>query len=189
MPNALSKITAALLAVVLLYLVPATQAAEREEDIRVLSAYNTLVQFTDAVRNKGYLSAQMYEDFTAEIGNIGYVYDIDLEHKHKKYHPEYLDPANAASFQDDFSVQYDAYYTGDLLNELFPNPPANGGSVGDVESTSHKYKMEQGDYFTVTIVKRSVTSYEVLSSFLLGIVSGKGSDSLTYGGMVLNEDY
>lgn len=189
MPNALSKITAALLAMLLLYLVPATQAAEREEDIRVLSAYNTLVQFTDAVRNKGYLSAQMYKDFTAEIGITGYVYDIDLEHGHKKYHPEYVDPANAASFQDDFSVQYDAYYSVDLLKELFPDPPPNGGNVETVESTSRKYTMEMGDYFTVTIVKRSVTTYEVLNRFLYGLVSGKGTESLTYGGMVLNEDY
>ncbi|GGH22699.1 hypothetical protein [Paenibacillus segetis] len=189
MTNALSKITAALLAVLLLYLVPATQATEREEDIRILSAYNTLVQFTDAVRNKGYLSAQMYEDFVVEIGATGYVYNIDLEHRHKKYHPEYLDPANAASFQDDFSVQYDAYYTADLLKGLFPDSHPNDGSVGATETTTRKYKMEMGDYFTVTIVKRSVTSYEVLNRFLHGLVSSKGTDSLTYGGMVLNEDY
>ncbi|MDQ0087769.1 hypothetical protein J2T12_001175 [Paenibacillus anaericanus] len=189
MPNVLSKITAALLAVLLLYLVPASQAAEREEDIRVLSAYNTLVQFTDAVRNKGYLSSQMYGDFAREIEAFGFMYDIDMEHRHKKYHPEYQDPADATSFKDDFSVLYDSYFTADLMKVLFPDSTFADGNMGNGDIAERKYKMEIGDYFTVMLVKRSVTTYEVLGSFLHGQVSGKGTDSLTYGGMVLNEDY
>lgn len=71
MVNALSKITAALLAVLLLFLFPALQAAQRQEDIRYLAAYRTLVQFTDAVRNKGIVTPKMYEDFIREIEITG----------------------------------------------------------------------------------------------------------------------
>lgn len=187
LPQAISKVTAAILAVSLLYLFPAYQAAEKEEDIRQLTSYNLLVEFTDAVRTKGYISAGMYRDFTQEIGLAGGVYDIEMEHQHKKYHPEYSDPADAATFQNTFSIVYDSYYTKDILNELFPEstsiPP---GSIGD-----RKYYLQTRDYISITITDRSRSMYDVLTDFMysFGQNSRAQGKDMTYGGMVLNEDY
>ncbi|WMT42923.1 hypothetical protein RE628_11915 [Paenibacillus sp. D2_2] len=184
MSNPLSKIVAALLVVALLVLYPAVQAAEREENIAVLAAYNTMVQFTDAVRNKGYLSASMYEDLERELAVSGQVYEVELEHRHKKYHPEYDDPADSATFQDRFSVIYDSYYTPELIGRLFPE---NNGSVDDLDRL---YKMETGDFFSVALTRRSVSPYQVLTGFLkVPSAAGRDSQTMHYGGIVLNEDY
>jgi len=183
MSNPLSKIVAALLVVALLVLYPAVQAAEREESIAVLAAYNTMVQFTDAVRNKGYLSAGMYEDFVRELAVSGQVYEVELEHRHKKYHPEYGDPADSGTFQERFSVIYDSYYTPELLSQLFPD-------TGSLDDTDRLYRMEIGDFFSVALSKRSVSSYQVLAGFMQVPYSvRRGSEKLHYGGMILNEDY
>ncbi|GGF94365.1 hypothetical protein [Paenibacillus aceti] len=188
MSNPLSKIMAALLAVALLLLFPAVQAAEREEDIAVLAAYNTMVQFTDAVRNKGYLSAGMYEDFMRDLAVSGRIYEVELEHRYKKYHPEYRDPADSTSFQDRFSVVYDSYYTSDLLSRLFPDSVPE--SDGVQQSADRLYKLETGDFFSVSLTRRSVTPYEILSGFLYaGSALGRSQQVLLYGGMVLNEDH
>lgn len=183
MSNALSKITAAILAVVLLYLVPAVQSAQREEDYRVLAAYNTLVRFTDAVRNKGYLSRGMYNDFVNELATAGGEYRIDLEYRHKKYHPEYSDPADSSTFLDRFSVHYEAYYSHDILPLLFPQDPVSG------REEEPMYRLEAEDYFTVTITNLSRTPIMVFHDILYGGTRTHSSEVLNYGGMVLNEDY
>lgn len=87
MTNALSKIASALLAVLLLYLFPAVQTAQREADIRYMSAYHALTEFADAVRTKGYISPVMYEQFTRSLEAKGNLYDIELEHRHKNITP------------------------------------------------------------------------------------------------------
>lgn len=183
MSNALSKITAAILAVVLLYLFPAVQSAQREEDFRTLTAYNTLVRFADAVRNKGYLSQGMYNDFANELSAAGGDYRIDIELRHKKYHPEYGDPADASTFLDRFSIHYEAYYSHDILPLLFPEKPAFGGKE------KLTYKMQAGDYFIVTITNLSRTPMMIFNELLYGTTRTGGSEVLNYGGMVLNEDY
>ncbi|MNW35663.1 hypothetical protein D3C74_126630 [compost metagenome] len=188
MVNALSKITAALLAVILLFMYPAVQTAQRQEDINSLAAYNTLVQFTDAVRNKGYLSPAMYEDFSKQVAVSGIMYDIQLEHQRKKYHPEYDDPANEATFKGDFTVVYDSYFTSDVLKVLYPDGSIAGTGL-DSDHPSRKYKFETGDFVSISLNKRSRTPLTILSLFLFGNLDSDDHEELTYGGMVLNEDY
>ncbi len=184
MGNALSKIAAALLAVILIFLFPAVQSAQREEDLRVLSAHNSLVQFTDAVRSKGYISPEMYEDFTRELEITGAVYDIDLEHRHKKYHPEYGDPADPATFKGEFSVVYDANYSSSMFQVMFPS------SLAGNDPDLRRYKLEVGDYLNVTLIKVSRSPFDILSGFVFGLVPGSDrTQRMSYGGMVLNEDY
>lgn len=185
MGNALSSITAALLAIVLILFFPFMQTAQREEDLRMLAAYNSLVQFTDAVRNKGYVSPEMVEDFSGELARSGVVFDIELEHRHKKYHPEYGDPADAATFQHEFKVVYDAYFTEDVMQVLYPDD-----SGGNASLDRNLYMMELGDFWVVTLIPRSRSTYEILSGYLVGLTGKEGSSGkLTYGGMILNEDY
>lgn len=186
MINALSKITSAILAIILVYLYPMLQSAERQEDIQYLRGYNELVQFTDGLRNKGYVTPTMYEEFAKRIEETGIMYDIQLEHRHKKYHPEYGDPANGSTFKQDFTIVYDSYYTSDLLQILYP---ISTGSP-TVENSKRKYKFEIGDYVIVTLTGKSRTLYQTLSEWIYG--GGEKSrrgNTLSYGGMVLNEDY
>lgn len=180
MVNALSKITAALLAVLLLFLFPTLQTAQRQEDLRYLSAYRTLVQFADAVRNKGFITPEMYEDFVHELELTGGGYEVELEHRHKIYHPEYGNPADPGTFLGDFSVVYDAYYTSDILKVLFPTETGQRGVP---------YQLEEGDFFAVTASDHSRGPLDILSEFLYLSAGKQEASMLTYGGMVLNEDY
>lgn len=185
MGNAISSISAALLAIVLIFLFPLMQTAQREEDLSTLSAYNNLVQFADAVRNKGYLSREMFEDFNRELARSGIVYDIELEHRHKKYHPEYSDPADATTFQNEFTVVYEGHFTEDVLASLYSNAPSGDSGKGE-----ELYLMQAGDFWVVTLSPRARSSYDILSGYLTGITGREsGSRGLTYGGMILNEDY
>lgn len=180
MGNALSKITAALLAVLLLFLFPAWQVAQRQEDLRYLAAYRALVQFTDAVRNKGFVTPTMYEEFVRELETTGGGYDVELEHRHKAYHPEYDDPADPTTFLNDFTVVYDAYYTSDILQVMFPAGTGQKGAP---------YELQEGDFFAVTALDRSRSPYDILAEFLYPGAGETYPSLLTYGGMVLNEDY
>ncbi|WP_018752831.1 hypothetical protein [Paenibacillus sanguinis] len=183
MSHILSKVTAALLAVLLLFAYPALQTAQREEDIRYLAAYQAMVQFADAVRNKGFISSIMYEEFIRQLEVGGGMHEVELEHRRKKYHPEYGDPANPNTFLNEFSVVYDAYYSPEILSVLFP---------GDTAGTPRKkgrYKLQTGDYFSVTLTNRSRGPMDIFSDFLYGSPASQASDLMMYGGMVLNEDY
>lgn len=185
MVNALSKLTAAFLAIVLVYLYPMLQSAERQEYIQHLKVYNELVQFTDGLRNKGYITPTMYEEFAKIIEGTGMMYDIEFEHRHKKYHPEYDDPANANTFKQDFTVIYDSFYTNDLLTILYPI--SNGLPV--VETSKRKYKLEIGDFISITLVKKTRTPYHIISEWIYGTGTQDRGGTISYGGMVLNEDY
>ncbi|MNK13564.1 hypothetical protein D3C87_316490 [compost metagenome] len=183
MINSVSKILAALLAVLLLYLVPAVQHAKTQEDISFLTAYHALTEFVDSVRNKGYISPVMYEDFRTEVGASGNQFDVELEHQHKKYHPEYADPSDALTFLNEYSVQYEGHYTDELEKVLFPD------TSEEKDSKKRKYYLEMGDYFTVSIQRKDQSPLSILTSMLYNSASVEEEGPFHYGGMVLNEDY
>lgn len=183
MSHILSKVTAALLAVLLLFAYPALQTAQRQEDIRYLAAYQAMVQFADAVRSKGYISPVMYEEFIRQLEAGGGMPEVELEHRRKKYHPEYGDPANSNTFLNDFSVVYDAYYSPEILSVLFPGDPASR------PKDRGQYKLRAGDYFLVTLTDHSRRPMDIFSDFLYGGPAPQVPGTMTYGGMVLNEDY
>lgn len=83
MVQSISKLLGALLAVLLLYIVPAAQAAERQNDISGLNTYHSTVRFVDMVRTKGYITPTMYNDFIRELELTGNTYEVELEHMHK----------------------------------------------------------------------------------------------------------
>nr|WP_246772924.1 hypothetical protein [Paenibacillus polymyxa] len=67
MVQTISKLLGALLAVLLLYIVPAAQGAERQDDISGLNTYHSTVRFVDMVRTKGYITPTMYNDFMRDL--------------------------------------------------------------------------------------------------------------------------
>lgn len=121
MVQTISKLLGALLAVLLLYIVPAAQAAERQDDISGLNTYHATVRFVDMVRTKGYITPTMYNDFMRDLELIGNTYEVDLEHMHKKYVPDYADAAKPDSFLGNYEAVYDGYYNSQIFPVLFPD--------------------------------------------------------------------
>lgn len=181
--NAISKIAAALLAVLLLYIYPAVDSFERQDDIAYLLANQSVVNFVDSVRNKGYITPTMYNDFVQGLEQTGNLFEIRMEHNHKLYHPVYADAANPNTFQSTYEVSYDGYYQEHIMSVLFPQnelPP---------DDPERRYRLAAGDYFRVTVSNRNRTSAAIMRDALN--LSNKDEIAriyIPYGGMVLNED-
>lgn len=184
MSSAVSKFVAVLLAVALMFVYPAAETYQRQDDLSRNMVYNAVTQFVDAVRNKGYLTPVMYQDFLNEIHMTGNDFDIQMEHLHKKYTPVYTDASNPDTFQHDIDVSYAGYYTADIMSVIFPN------STKEKDDDARKYKMNVGDFFKVTVKNINRTSGTIMMDFISGSISGEAAVlAYPYGGMVLNEDY
>ena len=171
-----------ILAVVLLYLYPASEALERQDDLAYLMVYKSVTSFVDAVRDKGYVSPVMYNDFFNQLAATGNTFDIQLEHDQKRYTPVYTDPADASTFQNRITTDYDGYYTPQIMGVLFPD------KTDPIDSPSRVYKMEVGDFFNVTVKNTNTTGATVLRNFLTN-GDQETKIAVTYGGMIRNEDH
>jgi len=184
MSSAVSKFVAALLAVALMFVYPAAEAYRKQDDLSRLVVYNAVTQFVDAVRNKGYLTPAMYQDFRQEIEATGNVFDVQMEHLHKKYTPVYTDAANPDTFQNDVDVSYEGFYTTDILSVIYPD------NTLPKDHEARRYRMNVGDFFKVTVKNVNRTAGTIMMDFVSGSISGDAPVlAFPYGGMVLNEDY
>lgn len=184
MSNSVSKWFAAFLALLLLYLVPAGEMARRQDDLSRLVVYQSVTKFVDSVRTKGYITPIMYNDFLQELAATGNIYNVEMEHHHKKYHPEYADPSDPGTFLNRYSVVYDAYYQEDVMGYLFPQ------SNVDKQDERRRYRLTAGDHFQVSVSTLNRTPGLIMFDALTGSNSGgKAAIAFPYGGLVLNEDY
>lgn len=186
MTQSVSKFVSVILALLLLYIYPTAEGAKRQDDLSQLVVYNVVTQFVDAARLKGYITPTMYNDFLQSLHMTGNEYEIQMEHMHKKYHPEYSDAANANTFLDKYSVIYEGFYEETILDVLFPE------SSLPKDSDSRIYRMMVGDFFKVKVKNTNVTPGTIMSDFLYGVrelYDGQTVIVFPYGGMILNEDY
>ncbi|WP_145331533.1 hypothetical protein [Paenibacillus xylanexedens] len=183
MINAVSKLFAVLLAVLLLYVYPAAETAERQDDIARLTATQSVTRFVDAVRTKGYISPRMQAEFQEQLAQTGNNYDISMEHLHKKYVPQYSDPMIQSSFTGTYEVVYDAYYSSQIQERLYPL-----SSTLSIDDPGRRYTLSMGDFFTVSLKSTNRTPSMMIREWLQGTVQASAVFA-SYGGMVLNEDY
>lgn len=180
--NSLLKIFAVLIAILLLYIFPISDAFERQDDISELVVLRATTSFVDAVRDKGYITPTMYNDFLQAIEATGNTFDVEMEHGQKTYDPVYDDPANPDTFKEAYAVHYDAYYNAQILPVLFP------GSSAEPDDPSRRYHLHVGDTFSVTVKNTNRTSGTILHDFLNNANSPSEKIFIPYGGVVRNED-
>lgn len=148
--NALWKIAALLLTVVLLFVVPLTSLFQRQSDL----TYETLVVETtalcDQVRDTGYLTMDQYLDYTRKLAHTGEQYKIQLTYMEKTYVPV-LD--NLGQPTGTAETVYSGTYTETILEQL---------------STTGRLSMNVGDFFYVETEATSKTKDAVMKSLLLG---------------------
>lgn len=143
--------------------------------------YKSVTSFVDAVRDKGYITPVMYNDFFNQLAATGNTFDIQMEHDHKRYFPVYTDPTDESTFQNRFTTDSDDFYTPQIMRVLFPE------TTDPIDSPSRNYKMEVGDFFNVTIKNTNITAATILRNFLTG-GNQEAKIAVTYGGMIRNED-
>lgn len=183
MTGGFSKLVGALLAVLLLYIYPAAEAANRQDELSQLTVYNTVTSFVDAVRTKGYITPSMYNQFQRDLSLTGNTYNIELEHLHKKYVPEYTDPANQTGFTGEFHAVMDGYYNAQILPVLYPDADLS------LDNPSRRYLLTSGDTFRVDVENTNRTQATIFQEWLHFGAEPLKRVSASYGGMVLNEDY
>ncbi|PYE49238.1 hypothetical protein HUB98_03490 [Paenibacillus barcinonensis] len=184
MINAASKLLAVLLAVLLLYVYPAAEVAERQDDIARMTASQSVTRFVDAVRTKGYISPRMLAEFEEQLARTGNDYHITMEHLHKKYVPRYTDPMNPSSFTGAYEVVYDGYYLSQIRERLFPL----SGTL-TMDDPGRRYTLGVGDFFSVSLKSTNRTPSMLIREWLQGGTAQAEAVFTAHGGMVLNEDY
>lgn len=182
--NYFGKTFVAFLAALVLFVWPASESFERQDDLSYMLAFKSVTNFVDAARDKGYITPLMYNDFVRELLLTGNSFSIELEHHHKRYNPVYADPSNPATFQNEFNVDYEGFYTDQIMGVMFPK------NTLPLNSESRKYKMSIGDYFTVKVTNTNKTGATIIRDVLnFGNTALNARIFVPYGGMVTNEDY
>ncbi|WP_110931529.1 hypothetical protein [Paenibacillus bouchesdurhonensis] len=197
MEGSLSKIMAIFIAVALLFGYPLYQQAQRQDELSQMVVHNAVTEFVDAVRTKGYITPRMYLELNRKLGATGNQYDIQMEHLHKRYNPVYFDPANPATFEGSFDIYFNGHYTEEIMAALFPNntEPLDSRkriypvSTGDAAATRPD-PMVAGDFFRVKVRNVNRTMAVILQDFFTNGNTGSNTKVyVTYGGMIINEDY
>lgn len=87
MEGSLQKIIAAIVGVLILFIIPVYMAYEKVDDIAYSLVLKITQNFVDNVRDKGYISPEMYSDLVSDLMATGNMYDIEIEHVKKRYDP------------------------------------------------------------------------------------------------------
>lgn len=179
MGDILSKIVALILAVFLLFIFPTMNMFENQDNISRILVFNETTKFVDSVRNLGYITPRMYEEYNKKISATGNIYSIKMEHMHLKIDPIYTDVNDLSTFQENANSNYDNFYNDDILKILFSNK--------DMED--RKYTLNNGDYFTLKVSNNKSTMGTKIKELLLNINLPEKNIVVNYGGMIKNETY
>ncbi|TKJ83707.1 hypothetical protein PaeCFBP13512_22520 [Paenibacillus sp. CFBP13512] len=175
------KIFSAFIAILLLFVWPIASAFSNQDDTSEIVVFNAVTKFVDSVRDKGYMTPNMYQEFENTLFLTGNTYDIQMEHLHKKYDPVYDDNGN---FKNDFQVNDEAFYNSQINAKLFP------AGNNDPTDPARIYKFAVGDFFSITVKNTNRTMATLMSDILYNTGdSPNGKIIVPYGGMILNEDY
>lgn len=176
------KVFNVLIALLLIFLWPISSSLNKQDDMSEIYVFNASTQFIDSVRDKGYITPTMYNQFVNQLDLTGNTYDISLEHLHKRYDPIYSD---AGVFLGGFEVNYEGFYNAQINEKLFPR-----NSTESIESPNRVYKLAAGDFFNLTVKNTNRTTATLINDILFGSINSPNEKIvITYGGMVLNEDY
>jgi hypothetical protein len=179
MGESLSKMVAIIIAVILLFIFPIMNMFENQDDISRNIVFNETAKFVDSVRNLGYITPKMYNDFYKKIEATGNIYNVSLTHMHLVVNPVYTDVTDFSSFQDNAESNFNNVYTNVIVNTLFPNNPTG----------NERYKLNAGDYFVLEIFNDNKTMGTKIKELFLNVDLPDKNIIVNYGGMVRNEDY
>lgn len=80
MENAFGKIISILLLVVLIYIVPLKYYMDKNQALEEMYVSTKTIELVDSVRNTGFVTKEMYDQYLSLIHNMNNLYKIKLEH-------------------------------------------------------------------------------------------------------------
>ena len=189
--DSFSKVVAIIISATLLFLVPVKDMFEHKDDVSYVIVFNATTKLVDVVRENGYVTPRMYNEFLWALGSTGNVYDIEMTHLHKTYMPDYGDDADADGdgtaferndFQNRAIADYYGYYNDDILDKL------NDTDNNAVDDEDYYYNMSYGDYFSIEVKNTNRTASDIIMDMLTGGRNQFPRIFVKYGGMVRNEN-
>lgn len=165
MSDAFGKIIGFLLASVLLFIVPLTFYAGRQQNLSQLCIINESIQLVESVKNTGVITEDMYRGFETNVFKLGGNYKIELSRTHYEYN---------LNKNGDYVRCEETYYTPQLMEEL--------GASGRVE-------FAEEDYVYIRVSRMGKGLMEKISSCFLNYALPENETLAYYGGYVKNEDY
>jgi hypothetical protein len=168
--DSFSKIIAIFLAVSLLFISPLLYMAQKQDSISQLYISTETTKLIDSIKNSGYVSKRMYEDFIKKIDKTGNLYKIEITHCHQRVEP--LVDVNTNNILQDFNVYF--YNT-------------NEEEMLEAFDRNEDYYFNRGDYISIHVSNRNRTT---AISILESIISKDLEDTqivVTYGGMIRDE--
>ena len=181
--NTFSKIMALFFATFMMVYFVGYQNYKKLEDLAYIQVNTATVNFVDSVRQKGYISPKMYQEFEIAIHTGSEVlYEIEMEHYQKTYNPVYTNPADKNTFTGEYTVDYEGYYKDQIADVLFNNTT--------LPIDERQYKLQKDDLFSVTVTnKTKFKSTMMLNILTFGYAGEEKVIYFPYGGAVLNEDW
>lgn len=170
--NVFERVVLIVIALGMLFLIPTYWMAENTD--RTIQSYvlQETARFTDAIKNNGYVTEDMYLEFAKEISQTGNIYEIEMVVEHPQVQPVYSEDG---TFQEEISIIYLKTYTDEIRKALF-----EGEGI---------YRLSQGDFLSVTVYNKNDTMAAAMrKSILPGAESGVQIYA-TYGGEVRDENY
>lgn len=180
MVNTFRAIAVIVLSIIIGVVIPAERRAKANEDFVKGQVHAVIVEYVDSVRGKGYAEPSDYQVMLKKLDATMTNFDVTLQYNKKIYVPTYTNPNDFSTFQNTYTVQYDGYFTKDILNVLFPN---NSTPSYD---PSRRFPMHPGDFFSVHIESKGESALAKIQSLLYpGVKSVPVIDD--YGGMIRSE--
>lgn len=160
--NSLDKVVGIALIVLLMFLVPLQDSARKADAISQIYISNETTEFVNNIKNKGYITVEMYKRFIQNIDKTNNLYDIQIIHSHRLVEPL----VNVGGIvEEHYMVRYFNTYQDEILKTF------DKGNI---------YYFSQGDYINVSIKNRNKTLAD-------RITVSNGKIFVTYGGMIRDE--
>lgn len=176
MEGSFQKIIAAVVGVLILFIVPVYMAYEKIDDISYNLVLKLTQNFVDTVRARGYISPEMYSEFNANLISMGTLYDVDIEHIKKRNDPAiciYDRKEDGTVGALIYTLDYDKYLTasGNVPNQVTIGGTTYKSGVNCIIENTHTINQEiiTDDQIVNKLFRgTSITKNEFLKDCLIG---------------------
>lgn len=109
MEENVQRVFSIMVAVIVFFLLPMYVAFEKKDDIAYALAVRITSELVENVKNNGYISKKMYDEYVSKMAVTGNTYEINFEHKSYKYNPVICSYSDATYTKLLETFEYDIY--------------------------------------------------------------------------------
>ncbi|HHT97960.1 MAG TPA: hypothetical protein GXZ90_08725 [Clostridiales bacterium] len=165
-----NNMLAIMIAVILMFIFPLLYFAQKQDMITQIYVSNETTNFVNNIKNKGYLTSDMYQRYIENIGNTNNVYKVEIKHSRKMVNAEYDE--DSGELLEEYYIVYIDYYEDEIIQAL---------------SENNIYYFSQGDYISLKVSNKVPTLASKIMQALYKTNIPNEQILVTYGGMIRDE--